>query len=85
MNSGRGPFASALRNLAKQADIKEEEITSVGDGRGGGNNTTNNSTTVARGVTMDGRSSVPGERSSNDDRNNQIKKRTASPAPPEKV
>lgn len=34
---------------------------------------------------MDGRSSVPGERSSNDDRNNQIKKRTASPAPPEKV
>lgn len=24
-NSGRGPFASALRNLAKQADIKEDE------------------------------------------------------------
>lgn len=24
-NSGRGPFASALRNLAKQADIKDDE------------------------------------------------------------
>lgn len=23
-NSGRGPFASALRNLAKQADIKDD-------------------------------------------------------------
>lgn len=35
--SGRGPFASALRNLAKQADIKDEDgATPVGGGGGGG-------------------------------------------------
>ncbi|GAB0087716.1 hypothetical protein DMENIID0001_020550 [Sergentomyia squamirostris] len=34
--SGRGPFASALRNLAKQADIKDDDATAVGSGGGGG-------------------------------------------------
>lgn len=44
-NSGRGPFASALRNLAKQADIKDDEQVdqrAASTGTVGSNSASNN-------------------------------------------
>lgn len=90
--SGRGPFASALRNLAKQADIKEDEENSVRD-RGlnsssGGNSNNNTAVTVQRSSSAND-SRLDG-RGSNDDRRNSAvdinKKRTIpSPQPAEKI
>lgn len=94
--SGRGPFASALRNLAKQADIKEEECVdnsrsnSVGAGQGGSNNSAVamvGTQQSQRTTNIDSRSvgdSRPNDnRAAADDRNS--KKRPLSPQPPEKV
>lgn len=91
--SGRGPFASALRNLAKQADIKEDDVivsSNVTGGTTSGNNAnmqprTNNAVEArstdgrtSSGITSDTRNVV-------DDRN-ALKKKTISPQPPtEKV
>lgn len=103
--SGRGPFASALRNLAKQADIKEEEVGSadtrgsnsggggggvvnVGSGANGGTSINSGLSQTQRSSNVDARSadSRPNDgRQAADDRNSNIKKRTASPQPPEKV
>lgn len=88
-NSGtRGPFASALRNLAKQADIKEDESNSGGENvRSGSNNTLS---ATQRTSNVDGRSGESRQnlndgRQSSDDRSGNAKKRTLSPQPPEKV
>lgn len=83
--SGRGPFASALRNLAKQADIKEDESNSGGENvRGSGSN----NTLAATQRTSDGRGGESRQndgRQSSDDRSGNVKKRTMSPQPTEKV
>lgn len=90
--SGRGPFASALRNLAKQADIKEEEEGSVRD-RGINSSGTNSGSAPNP-------SSMPRTSSANDSRlvdarlsaddrspSSQISKKRAvpSPQPAEKI
>lgn len=88
----RGPFASALRNLAKQADIKEDDVTvsNVTGGTTGGTNANMqpraNNAVEAR--STDGRASsgiTSDTRNIVDDRN-ALKKKTISPQPPtEKV
>lgn len=87
--SGRGPFASALRNLAKQADIKEDEGNSGGENvRGGGSGSNSALTASQRTSTVDGRGGEGRQndgRQSSDDRSGSVKKRTLSPQPPEKV
>lgn len=85
--SGRGPFASALRNLAKQADIKEDETNSGGENvRGGGSGSNSTLAATQRTSNVDGRG---GESRQNDGRQSSdersAKKRTLSPQPPEKV
>lgn len=85
--SGRGPFASALRNLAKQADIKEDESNSGGENVRGGSVSNNTLATTQR-TSNDGRgveSRQNDGRQSSDDRSSNVKKRTLSPQPPEKV
>lgn len=90
-NSGtRGPFASALRNLAKQADIKEDESNSGGENVRGGSGSNNALSATQRTSNVDGRSgesrqNVNDGRQSSDDRSGNVKKRTLSPQPPEKV
>ncbi len=84
--SGRGPFASALRNLAKQADIKEDESNSGGENVRGGSGSNNTLAATQRTSNVDGRGGESRQndgRQSSDDRSS--KKRTLSPQPPEKV
>lgn len=98
-SSTRGPFASALRNLAKQADGKEDEVIIdprnpvVGSSAGGGSASINvhlqhhsrqGGSTEARSTEGKPRSSpITDARSAPDERTR--KKTTISPAPPEKV
>lgn len=80
--SARGPFASALRNLAKQADIKEDESNSGGDNvRSGSTQRTSN----VDGRSGESRQNINDGRQTSDDRSGNVKKRTLSPQPPEKV
>lgn len=86
--SGRGPFASALRNLAKQADIKEDESNSGVDNVRGGSGSNVALAATQRTSTVDGRGGEtrPSDgRQSSEDRSGTVKKRTLSPQPPEKV
>lgn len=73
--ASRGPFASALRNLAKQADTKDDDTTTV-------NTSVANTNQGRDSRSMDSRSVPTSEASRNDDRK---KKADASPQPPEKV
>lgn len=85
--SGRGPFASALRNLAKQADIKEDESNSGGENVRGGSGSNNTLAATQRTSNVDGRGGESRQndgRQSSDDRSGNVKKRL-SPQPPEKV
>ncbi|XP_054741253.1 uncharacterized protein LOC129246442 isoform X1 [Anastrepha obliqua] len=75
-SSGRGPFASALRNLAKQADIKEEDeinvrverteravpLSSGGGGGGGGVPTAVSVANASVNVSNSARSSMANDR-----------------------
>lgn len=87
--SGRGPFASALRNLAKQADIKEDESNTGGDNVRGSSSSNSQLATTQRTSNVDARSGdsrqVNDGRTSSDDRGGNVKKRAMSPQPPEKV
>lgn len=85
-NSGRGPFASALRNLAKQADIKDDEPMdqrAASTGTVGSNSASNNMHLHQRnsGSSAENRNTEPTAVSASDDRH---RKRQNSP-PPEKV
>lgn len=89
-NSGRGPFASALRNLAKQADVKDDEII---EPRASGSSTISN-TNIHMPQQQQSQIVIEQHRTNNnteysettpstsEDRN---RKKTNSPAPPEKV
>lgn len=96
----RGPFASALRNLAKQADIKEEEEVSrernvAPNVASAGVAGTSASVSISSNSNINNRSSVTNERignaslqqtSNNEDRSSAAKKRSApSPQPAEKI
>lgn len=95
-SSGRGPFASALRNLAKQADIKEDDLTvgsgaaNVAGGSTGGSSSAMQPrpSSAVESRSNDGRPSsglTPDVRNIADERN-ASKKKTISPQPPtEKV
>ncbi|KAJ6645282.1 Histone-lysine N-methyltransferase, H3 lysine-9 specific, partial [Pseudolycoriella hygida] len=86
--SGRGPFASALRNLAKQADIKEDESNSGAENVRGSTGSNNTLAATQRASNVDGRGSESRQndgRQSSDDRSGNVKKRTLSPQPPEKM
>ncbi|KAM7345133.1 MAP7 domain-containing protein plexus isoform 2-T10 [Cochliomyia hominivorax] len=95
----RGPFASALRNLAKQADIKEEEEVSSRErnerapnvasasvsGSGASVSIISNPNVNSRNSERIGSSSLT-QSINNDDRSSAAKKRSApSPQPAEKV
>lgn len=98
--SGRGPFASALRNLAKQADIKEEECDTRGSGGTAGNGAQQQQQQhqqqqqppqqqqqQSRSSNVDARNDgrTSDGRTAAEDRANNSKKRPLSPQPPEKV
>lgn len=88
-NTGRGPFASALRNLAKQADIKEDDPVSVNNSneqtRTNSNSAfTSSSAGIASGVAANKRSASAGDQMLDNSRDN-IRKTQLSPQPPEKV
>lgn len=87
--TGRGPFASALRNLAKQADSKDDDVQVVGAGVAGGGGGGSSSSVQQRpnsearsndGRASSGLNSVD-NRNVLDDRN-VAKKKTISPQPP---
>lgn len=84
-NSGRGPFASALRNLAKQADIKDDEPVdqrAASTGTVGSNSASNNMHLHQRtSGSAENRNNEPAAVPIPDDRH---RKRQNSP-PPEKV
>lgn len=84
-NSGRGPFASALRNLAKQADIKDDEQVdqrAASTGTVGSNSASNNMHLHQRtSGSAENRNNEPVAVPVADDRH---RKRQNSP-PPEKV
>lgn len=95
--STRGPFASALRNLAKQADGKDDEVidprnpVAVSSAGGGGVAPNNLHHHSRQGVSTEVRSAeaktraspITDARSAPDERTR--KKTAISPAPPEKV
>lgn len=83
--SGRGPFASALRNLAKQADIKEDESNSGGENVRGCSGSSSTLAATQRTSNVERESRQNDGRQSSDDRSGNVKKRTLSPQPPEKV
>lgn len=99
VGSTRGPFASALRNLAKQADGKDDEVIDprnpvAGSSAGGGGVVPNNvhlQHHSRQGVSNEVRSTeakpraspITDARSAPDERTR--KKTAISPAPPEKV
>lgn len=93
-NTGRGPFASALRNLAKQADIKEDDPAgSVNNSneqiRTNSNSAFTPSSAVNVGVTSisaanNKRSASAGDQMLENSRDN-LRKTPLSPQPPEKV
>lgn len=87
-NGGRGPFASALRSLAKQADVKDDEAVdqrAVSAGTSGSNSATNPINLHQRSG-GNGSTNTENRNAENvsSDAEQQKNKRTSSP-PPEKV
>lgn len=88
-NTGRGPFASALRNLAKQADIKEDD---TGGGPGGNeqSRTNQNSAFTSSTIVATSKRSASADDQMLDNRahdsaRDNLRKTPLSPQPPEKV
>lgn len=88
-NTGRGPFASALRNLAKQADIKEDDTAGGPSGNEQSRTNQNSAFTSSAIVATSKRSaSADGQMLDNrlhDNVRDNLRKTPLSPQPPEKV
>lgn len=82
-NGGRGPFASALRSLAKQADIKDDEqVDQRATASASTNSTANNANMHQRNTTTNIENRIADPTLISED---QLHKNKSSSSPPEKV
>jgi hypothetical protein len=82
-SNSRGSFAAALRNLAKQADVKDDDSNPPNnDNR---NSSSNNRLEPGNPMADARTGSMADNRSRNDSRSSDLTKKRTSPTPPEKV